>query len=193
LFSGSYVASTQLTLKPFDTLDIGLNYAHSYHEINILGTGLSRASANVLAGLPLGVPVSVDSIGGTLTWRFAPKVAFSTYGAAFFVDDSSGRVDASSTLTSWMAGFHFNDILGKGNSAGLMFGQPLYITETSGDADRSASIVDRSTPYHLEGYYRFQVSDNISVTPGAFVLFNPEGDSNNQTSVVGVVRTTFAF
>lgn len=193
VFSGSYVASTQLTLKPFDSLDIGLNYAHSYHEINILGTGLSRADANVLPGLPLGTPVSVDSIGGTLTWRFTPKVTLSTYGAAFFVDDSSGRVDASSTLTSWMAGLHFSDVLGDGDSAGLMFGQPLYITETDGDADRSAGLVDRSTPYHLEGYYRFQVSDNISVTPGAFVLFNPEGDSNNDTSIVGVVRTTFTF
>lgn len=192
LFSGSYVASTQLTLKPFNTLDIGLNYAHSYHEINILGTGLSRSDANVLPGLPLGTPVSVDSFGGTLTWRFAPKVALSTYGAVFLVDDSSGRVNASSTLTSWMAGLHFSDIMGS-SSAGLIFGQPLYITEADGDADRAAGLVDRTTPYHLEAYYRLQVSDNISVTPGAFVLFNPEGDSNNDTSVVGVVRTTFVF
>ncbi|MDY6937995.1 MAG: iron uptake porin [Cyanobacteriota bacterium] len=193
VFSGSYVAATQLTLKPIDSLDIGLNYAHSYHEINILGTGLSRASANVLAGLPLGVPVNVNSVGGTLTWRFTPQIALSGYGAAFFVDDSSGRFDASSTLTSWMAGLHFRDLLGTGDSAGLIFGQPLYITDTDGDADRDAGLIDRSTPYHLEGYYRFQASDNISITPGAIVLFSPEGDSENDTTVVGVLRTTFEF
>ncbi|KAB8321223.1 carbohydrate porin, partial [Tolypothrix campylonemoides VB511288] len=45
----------------------------------------------------------------------------------------------------------------------------------------------------LEAYYRFKVSDNISITPGAFVLFNPESDSRNDTTTVGVLRTTFTF
>jgi Carbohydrate-selective porin, OprB family/S-layer homology domain len=192
-FSGSYVAATQLTIRPAKSLDIGLNYAHSYHEINILGTGLSQASENALGGLPLGIPVHVNSVGGTLTWRLTPQVALSGYGAAFFVNDSSTRVDASSTLTSWMAGLHFKDMLKKGNSAGLIFGQPLFRVDADGDASRDAGIVDRGTPYHLEAYYRIQVSDNISITPGAFVLFNPEGDKDNDTTTVGVIRTTFSF
>lgn len=193
-FSGSYVAAAQLTLKPAKSLDIALNYAHSYHEINILGTGLSQASENALGGLPLGTPVHVNSVGGTLTWRVTPKVALSGYGAAFFVDDSSGRVDASSTLTSWMAGLHFKDVFVSGNSAGLIFGQPLFRVAADGDASLKASPdVDRATPYHLEAYYRIQVSDNISVTPGAFVLFNPEGDKRNDTTTIGVIRTTFSF
>jgi hypothetical protein len=41
LFSGSMVAATQVTLKPASSLSIGLNYAYSYHQINILGTGLT--------------------------------------------------------------------------------------------------------------------------------------------------------
>ncbi len=193
-FSGSYVAAAQLTLKPVKSLDIALNYAHSYHEINILGTGLSQASENALGGLPLGIPVHVNSVGGTLTWRITPKVALSGYGAAFFVDDSSGRVDASSTLTSWMAGLHFKDVFVGGNSAGLIFGQPLFRVAADGDASLKANPdVDRTTPYHLEAYYRIQISDNISVTPGAFVLFNPEGDKRNDTTTIGVIRTTFSF
>ncbi|MEO1187346.1 MAG: hypothetical protein AAFX46_22975 [Cyanobacteria bacterium J06636_27] len=104
LFGGSTVAAAQLTFKPSKSLDVGLNYANSYHEINILGTGLVSADTNALglADGDLGVPVKLNSVGGTLNWRFAPNIALAGYGAAIFVDDSSGQVDASTTFTSWM-------------------------------------------------------------------------------------------
>jgi hypothetical protein len=54
LFSGSNVIATQLTFKPSTALDIGLNYAHSYHEINILGTGLVSSDIGALVGAGLG-------------------------------------------------------------------------------------------------------------------------------------------
>ncbi|BCL35511.1 iron uptake porin [Nostoc sp. MS1] len=195
LFSGSSVIAAQLTFKPTRDIDIGLNYANSYHEINILGTGLIRSDINALAlpGSPSDIPVKLNSVGGTLTWRFSPKIALSGYGAAIFVDDSSNRVNASTTFTSWMVGLHFRDLLQSGSSAGLLFGQPLYRTDASGDARLTPDGETRATPYHLEAYYRFKVSDNISITPGAFVLFNPEGDSRNDTTTVGVLRTTFTF
>ncbi len=196
VFGGSSVEAVQLTLKPFKTLDIGLNYAHSYHEVNILGTGLTEFSSGVLAvgnGNP-GLPVTINSAGGTLTWRFAPKIAFSTYGAAFFVDAASRSVNASTTITSWMVGLHFDDLLSKGNAAGLIFGQPLFRTAVGGQARFKDDPTDRrNTPYHLEGYYRIRVTDNISITPGAFMLFNPESNSRNRTTEVGVIRTTFTF
>ncbi|MBD2571316.1 iron uptake porin [Anabaena lutea] len=190
VFSGSSVVAAQLTFKPTQSIDVGLNYANSYHEINILGTGLTSSDIGALSGVDLGTPVKMNSFGGTLTWRFSPKVALSGYGAAIFVDDSSPAVDASTTFTSWMVGLHFNDLLKKGNNAGLLFGQPLYRTEASGAATLGTN---RATPYHLEGYYRFRINDNVSITPGAFVLFNPEGNSTNQTTAVGVLRTTFTF
>ncbi|MBH8567000.1 carbohydrate porin [Nostoc sp. CENA67] len=195
VFGGSSVVAAQLTFKPTSSIDIGLNYANSYHEINILGTGLSSSDIGSLVGqgLNLGTPVKLNSVGGTVTWRFSPKIAFSGYGAAFFVDDASGAVDASTTFTSWMVGLHFNDLLKQGNNAGIIFGQPLYRTDASGQAQLAPANTNRAVPYHLEAYYRFKVSDNISITPGAFVLFNPEGNSNNDTTTVGVLRTTFTF
>ncbi|TAF12227.1 MAG: S-layer protein [Nostocales cyanobacterium] len=195
VFNGSSVIATQLTFKPTKAIDVGLNYANSYHQINILGTGLTSSDINALtgdpsSGLDLETPVKMNSFGGTATWRFSPKMALSGYGAAIFVDDSSPAVDASTTFTSWMVGLHFNDLLKKGNNAGLLFGQPLYRTDASGAATLGTN---RATPYHLEGYYRFRINDNVSITPGAFVLFNPEGNSTNETTTVGLVRTTFTF
>jgi hypothetical protein len=192
-FGGSSVIAAQLTFRPSSSIDIGLNYANSYHEINILGTGLTSSDIGSLAGVSLGTPVKLNSFGGTLTWRFSPKIALSGYGAAIFVDDSSDGVDASTTFTSWMVGLHFNDLFKQGNNAGILFGQPLYRSSADGDAELAPTGVDRATPYHLEAYYRLKLSDNISITPGAFVLFNPEGDSRNDTTTVGVLRTTFTF
>lgn len=193
LFSGSSVIATQLTFKPSAALDIGLNYAHSYHEINILGTGLVSSDIGALAGVAAGTPVTLNSVGGTVTWRLSPKIALSGYGAAIFVDASSNSVNASTTFTSWMAGVHFKDLFKSGNTAGILFGQPLYRTDAGGSAQLTPTGDNRATPYHLEAYYRLQVSDNISITPGAFILFNPEGNSNNETTTVGVLRTTFTF
>jgi hypothetical protein len=199
VFSGSSVIATQLTFKPSKSIDIGLNYANSYHQINILGTGLtasdigSSLSSGAMSGVPLGTPVKLNSFGGTVNLRFSPKIALSGYGAAMFVDDSSPSVTASTTFTSWMVGLHFNDLIKQGNNAGLIFGQPLYRTSASGSATLADAGVTRAMPYHLEGYYRFRVNDHVSITPGAIVLFNPEGNSANETTAVGVLRTTFTF
>ncbi|MEH2282154.1 MAG: iron uptake porin [Nostoc sp.] len=193
LFSGSSIIATQLTFKPSPALDIGLNYAHSYHEINILATGLVSSDIGALAGVATGTPLTLNSVGGTVTWRLSPKIALSGYGAAIFVDAASNSVDASTTFTSWMAGVHFRDLFKPGNTAGILFGQPLFRTDTGGSAQLTPTGDNRATPYHLEAYYRLQVSDNISITPGAFILFNPEGNSNNETTTVGVLRTTFTF
>jgi predicted PhzF superfamily epimerase YddE/YHI9 len=190
LFSGSGVMAAQLTFKPSRDLDIGLNYAHSYHEINILGTGLIRDDIGALGGVAAGTPVTLNSVGGTATWRLSPKIALSGYGAALFVDDSSNSVDASTTFTSWMVGVHLKDLFKSGNNAGIIFGQPLYRTDASGSAQLGEN---RATPYHLEAYYRVKLNDHISITPGAFILFNPEGNSTNDTTTVGVLRTTFTF
>jgi Carbohydrate-selective porin, OprB family/S-layer homology domain len=191
-FNGSYVAATQITIKPTDTIDIGLNYAHSFHELNITGMALGSASTNVLAGLPLNTPVNLDSVGATLAWRIDPKVTFTAYGSYIMVEDSGSN--AFTDLTSWMAGLYFPDLLKEGNSAGLIVGQPLYREDAGNGALLTpASVTDRSRPLQIEAFYNFKINDNVSITPGAFVIFNPEGEGDNNTTGVGVVRTTFSF
>jgi len=191
LFEGSTIAAAQLTIKPTSTIDIGLNYAYSRHQLNILATGLSDADLGSILGKdrePVNGGVRMNSFGGTATWRLSPKLAVSTYGGWIVAD--AERSNASTTFSSWMVGFHFRDMLKSGNNAGILFGQPLDRDSVRGGARFQAN---KATPYHLEAYYRFKVNDNISITPGAFVLFNPEGTKDNDTVGVGVLRTTFTF
>lgn len=188
-FGGSTIISTQLTLKPTSNLDIGLNYANSYHQINILGTGLAAADIGSISGGAVTEPIRLNSVGATLTWRFLPKVAFNISGAWIFSD--LVNVDASTTFTSWMTGFHFSDVFKEGNTAGLIFGQPLARSSVGGISTIPVGFT--ATPYQLEGYFNFRMSKNISITPGVFFVFNPEGINNAPTATVGVVRTTFTF
>lgn len=203
LFNGSQVFASQLTLTPGDRLGIGLNYAHSYHQINILGTGLSSSdigsilfdpNADQLAAVG-GNPVlaianegiRLNSIGATVNWSFVENVSFVASGAYIFADLVD--VDASTNFLNWMVGFHMQDVFQEGNTAGILFGQPLNRDSTNGDAYNP----EDANPYHLEGYISFRLNDNIVMTPGVFAVFNPEGYSGNDTAVVGMLRTSFSF
>ncbi|MBD2069684.1 iron uptake porin [Leptolyngbya sp. FACHB-671] len=203
LFNGSYVLATQLTLTPSDTLNIGLNYANSYHQINILGTGLSASDIGSVLFNPnveqlaavggnevLAVAnegIRLNSIGATVNWQFAPGVDLTLSGAYIFADLVD--VDASTNFISWMAGLHFRDIFGEGNTAALLVGQPLNRASVGGEAYNP----ENADPFHLEGFINFRLNDNISITPGVYVVFDPEGYSGNSTTAVGALRTTFTF
>ena len=52
---------------------------------------------------------------------------------------------------------------------------------------------DEATSLHFELFYRFKVNDNISVTPGFFMVTNPGHIADNDNIYVGTVRTTFRF
>ena len=224
LFSGSTVVAAQLTIRPTSTLDIGLNYANSYHQINILGTGLASADigsvlfnpaspnrcatvgSNAADGFGCSAteggatergatlvaigsePIRLNSVGGTVTWYFLKDLAITASGAYIFAD--LVNVNASTTFSSWMVGLYARDLFKQGNSAALIFGKPLSRVGTGGVA---LDNFENATPLHLEAYVNFRVTDNINVTPGAFVVFNPEGFSGNNTAVVGAVRTSFTF
>jgi hypothetical protein len=116
--------------------------------------------------------------------------------------------------------FIFPDVFGRrGDTAAVVVGIPPYVTasEWSGgtlfaapnragtnvpqnagnvppsQGPRRLNLRDTSVPVHLEAFYRFQVNKFIQVTPGAFVVFNPNGQDTNDPVVVYTIRTTFTF
>ena len=76
----------------------------------------------------------------------------------------------------------------KGNALGLIFGMPPRV--------RGNDIIGRrdlDTSYRAEAFYRYQVTDNIAITPSFFVVFNPEHNNANDAIAVGTLLTTFSF
>ncbi len=49
------------------------------------------------------------------------------------------------------------------------------------------------TEYHFESYYRFQLSENLAVTPDVQYIVNPHGNSDNDNIFAGMVRAEFSF
>jgi hypothetical protein len=92
---------------------------------------------------------------------------------------------------SWTLGLQWADAFAKGNSAGMAVGQPQFAT----------SLRNGRTPqdgnFAWEWWYKFKVSDNISITPAIFYLSRPAGQFTqpNQTNNVfgGLVQTQFRF
>ena len=137
---------------------------------------------------------------------------------------SYGNVRNITQLQSWQLGLQWNDLLAKGNAAGFAFGQPTYVSALSQNGIRSPyrnyrtftnrgrSLSGNYNAYNgfndnpngpndgnfaFEWWYRFQVSNNISITPAIFYLSRPNGqftangESNNAFG--GLVQTQFKF
>ncbi|QPN70268.1 iron uptake porin [Synechococcus sp. CBW1108] len=104
---------------------------------------------------------------------------------------SEGDVAAkspSADIWSWMVGLQWKDVFAKGNSAGFAVGSPLYVTSSSTGAQENAP------GYMYELFYKFRVSDNISVTPSVFWISKNYNDGNNgEGTYGGVIQTTFKF
>ena len=85
---------------------------------------------------------------------------------------------------TWMAALQWSDVFAKGNAAGVAIGAP----------GNAASLADDKKAMMGELFYRYKVSDNISVTPAVFYVSNNQGLKNNVSDYYGgVIQTTFRF
>jgi hypothetical protein len=215
LFNGTYAAVGQLVFRPSRAFDIGLTYVRSYfpgNNVNGLGSNPFNQGAPNLYG-STGTGYAANPFNGEATatdtgsiqaqWRVAPKLTIGGwYGYTWAYNK---RTAEEAQIQNWAAFVGFPDLGGKGNLAGILFGMQPRVTDNDFRARRTTGALagtpnpnsrrrlDEDPPFHLEAFYRYRVNDNIAVTPGVFVLFNPEGNSANSTQVVGVIRTTFSF
>jgi hypothetical protein len=82
---------------------------------------------------------------------------------------------------SWTVAFQWDDAFAKGNAAGFAFGQPAVAIE---DSELNAFL--------YEIFYRFRVTDNISITPALFYGTDIRSNDGND-SWGGVIQTKFLF
>jgi hypothetical protein len=194
LFGGTTSIAAQFLFKLADNLDTSVAYANTYLPTNSLNTGLT--STEFISGVTGAIRTNL--ISGNLVWRMNPSITFSTSGTVIFAD--SVNSNAGTTFTTWIAGLNFNNLFSEGSVGGILFGQPLKRNSVSGLATTgNTTLTDvatrpiNSTPYHLELFYRYRLNKFISITPGVYWVFNPEGASANSTATVGLIRTTFSF
>ena len=197
LFNGSYSALAQITFKPSQALSLGLTYVNAYRRSSIFDTGSGGSGINGTLSANQGLnranaitPAKVNAYGVEVAFRLSPKIVLNGFGSyvnADFVNDGNG----SRTIWTYGAGLAFPDFGKKGNLLGFMAGAEPYLSNPTAVQRRAG--IGNSIPLHLEGFYKYQLNDNISITPGVIWVINPGQSSNNDDVVIGTVRTTFTF
>ncbi|WP_446391803.1 iron uptake porin [Coleofasciculus sp. B1-GNL1-01] len=223
LFNGNFAALGQITFKPTENISIAGTYVRSYYRgedlndadgnVNVTGSTGSllarRPFTNNVAtsadsfGLQANATFGKFSVGGWVGYQdvqaeddFGFNPLFPMLGSESLVKEGD---DAE--IWNWAVNLALLDLGGEGNKLGVVFGQPPKVTDNDAenlvvDADGNQILSGRDdddTSYHLEVFYRYQLTDNIAITPGAFVIFNPEHEDDNDDIWVGTIRTVFSF
>jgi hypothetical protein len=168
------------------------------------GAGLYGGNGTPLAVSGFGTAGNTNSVGlsayfSPLSASWFPSISagwgINTYvgdGVTPYTTADSGYTDAidisGDNSQSWYLGLQWGDFLLKGNTFGVAVGQPTFVTG-SGMNDGN---------YAWEGWYKLQVTDNISVTPAIYYLSAPLGalqkdGGDSFDSFGGLIKTTFRF
>ena len=117
----------------------------------------------------------------------------------------------SAASQSWYVGLNWKDMFLKGNALGFAIGQPTFLTAISYNNNvKNPQEKTFDGNYAIEVFYKYQVTDNIAVTPSLFWLTrgrgeltgisatsartNPSGGSEYGLGTFGgLIQTTFKF
>ena len=122
-----------------------------------------------------------NNLGFSAYWQptrtgFIPSISAGV-GTTYRNGGQKGNPNFGSTSSSWQVALQWSDAFIKGNALGMAYGATQV-----GGTDPSENA------YEL--FYKFQATDNISVTPAFFWI---NGGGNNPDQVGGVLKTTFKF
>jgi hypothetical protein len=177
--------------------NFGIAAAYTYLTPEGGQVGLYGGNGTPLANLGYALSDSVNSVGISGYWQpsnsgWLPSIS-TGWGLNAHSSDNFDEIDGAQTQ-SWYVGLQWSDVFIKGNDFGMAVGQPTFFTK-SGDDD---ILEANDGNYAWEWWYKFQVTDNISVTPAIFYLSVPLGqlqksDSDSFNNFGGLVKTTFKF
>jgi hypothetical protein len=199
LFDGNYGALAQVIFSPSENARIGLTYINSYSRSFFFGEGLDpqlnpdfipfgTSTGSNLANDTFGRPVSVNAYGVSGTLGLGINFAVSGW-VGYANQRYIGRGDA--TVWNWGVGLAFPNLGREGNLGGIFVGMEPKVTEIS--STLNGGQADPDTSLHLEAFYRYQLTDNIQITPGVIWLTAPNHNANNDDVVIGVLRTVFRY
>ena len=186
LFNGTYSAMGQLVFKPTDNFKFGVNYLRGYDD-NAGATLWGGTGTNLASGSGLnGEALTSDSIGGQFQWDVSSKI--SLRGWFGYTDSQTVDSDTDQETLTYAGIVAFPDLGKEGNLGGIIIGAEPYVTQIDGDDPSNDDV-----PLHVEAFYKYQINDNVSITPGLIYLNNPNQNRNNDDVIIGAIRTTFKF
>ncbi len=103
-----------------------------------------------------------------------------------------GAPAAGMMAYNFMAGIGYKDLLVPGSVLAAAAGAPFINSAPVG------GLINNADQVNVEAFYKFPISDNISITPIFTAIINPNntnggGVVSGQPILQGVIRTTFTF
>ncbi|MCC5615402.1 iron uptake porin [Nostoc sp. CHAB 5836] len=187
LFTGKYGALGQIVFYPNEKdpiTKIAFTYVNAYND-----DGLAHNTGSLLSNLR-GRKVSSNSFGIETNVNISNGFQLGGWVSYTNARALSGEVKGDADIWSWAATLAFPDLGKKGNLGGIIIGMQPKLTGTSAPLS-GLPRRDPDTGFHIEGFYRYKINDNISVTPGLIWLTAPNHNEQNGDIFLGVVRTTF--
>ena len=186
LFNGDNSFLAQVSYAPEKApFQIAATYVNSYRKTGAIfdgGGGTSSYIGSAISNFAGGVGVKADAYGLSASYKLGSKFVLNAFGTYAKLDSFAGL---TADVWTYGLGVALPDFGKKGNLLGFVFGAEPHITATN----LGGSF---TTPLHFEGFYKYQLNDRISVTPGVIWITNP-GQVNSNSAVIGTVRTTFTF
>lgn len=160
-----------------DLVDAGLVYGNSYVREGFFDD----------LGVDSG-PEVANTYGGQVNFKLGPIEIGG--GVAYVPIRAIERGDYD--VWSYQGTFAVRDLGGEGNLLGVLAGVAPYASDIPISLVSGPGI-NQDNNFVVEGFYRFRLSDNISVQPSVIWLSTPENNNGIDDSVLGAVRTTFTF
>ncbi|WP_293037163.1 iron uptake porin [Moorena sp. SIO1F2] len=186
LFSADHRAlGVQLLATPANNLRTGIAYVNAFARNGRLDTFTGSNNADISGGF--NEPATIHAVNGTLAWRVTPKITLGAWGGVTLTDSLPS--DALVLSTTYLFSLGISDLFGrKGDLLAVMVGQPPRLR-----AGLNIVRADEGSSMHYEAFYRFRVSNRVSITPGFFIVTDPGHISENNNIFVGSIRTGFSF
>ncbi|MBK1987243.1 iron uptake porin [Sphaerospermopsis aphanizomenoides BCCUSP55] len=189
LFDGNYAALGQLNFNVGNRIALAATYVHGYHGSGstLFDSGIDGGSAitGTLAANNLSAVNASSSNSYGISAAFKPSDKISISGFVSYHDVIGFGAGDDYEAWTYGMGVALPDFGKKGNVLGIFGGaQPYSFNNGASGGD---------TPYQVEGFYKYRVSDNISVTPGVIWLPSTGQDNNSEDTFIGTLRTTFTF
>ena len=200
-FNGAFSTGFQFDWQTQKNLVLAFSYLHNYQPQTSSGDSRTTNIVNLVGGTGSGI--SQDPFQGAATtserfglqgnWLISPRLNLSGWGGYALAQgesvDSFGsnRQGDRADIWTWNAALSFIDLGKDGAVFTLSGGLPPVAPYVEG------STADSGTSYIIQAQYGYPFSNNINITPGFFVVLNPNNNDSNSAVWVGVIRTTFSF
>ena len=185
----NWVAGGQFLFLLGNSAQTGLTAIYGSSPDGRLGTFTGSGAADA-SGF-INQRSNIGAVGGSFQWRVTPRFTFATWGGV--MGAYASKTQSGAVSTTFAAALGFPDLVQQGDLLGIVVGQPPSLVQYNEFSASTGLPGGKDFSLHAEAFYRFNLSDSISVTPGFFLVTNPGNFGSNNTIYIGTIRTTFRF